>query len=364
MSATLIVEPDPSGHRFQAVANVARVARRTGEAILLTSTKGREDDAFDGFLADVELDVVVVFDEVYPATREMARQIAAVCRERDVATVIVMDADQSLKKWWYVARPAFKGLARKPRVIFMLTRYPAKLGLRDTFGWKLRISKGGLALLSRANGTVHRFAGFAGRDDMSPGWIVKRARDPAISLAHSRDRAELRAKHGLDPDLPLIGIFGVVGERKNAPMILDAMEHAGVEGRLVLAGKVTPEVQEWLDGLDEERRGRIVVRPGFLTDQVMDEMVAAVDVVPLALTNNGPSGIMGKALAAGVPVVTAGSEVRAREVRATGGGIAVALTVPDLGAGIRQVLDGDGMRPGSVPPATADAFAETLLGLR
>src|SRR3546814_13182909 len=93
----------------------------------------------------------------------------------------------------------------------MLTRYPAKLGLKDSFGWKLRISKGALAVLSRANGTVHRFAGFAGRDDMSVGWIVKRARDPAICLAHSRDRAQQRAKHGLDAELPLVGIFGGVG---------------------------------------------------------------------------------------------------------------------------------------------------------
>src|SRR3546814_11788854 len=92
-------------------------------------------------------------------------------------------------------------------------------------------------------------------------------------------------------------------------------------------------------------------------------MVAAVDVVPLALTNNGPSGIMGKALAAEVPVVTAGSEVRAREIRATGGGVACELTVEALGQAMREVLEDTSPRISSVPPATADAFAETLLGL-
>ncbi|HEY9564741.1 MAG TPA: glycosyltransferase, partial [Nocardioides sp.] len=187
--------------------------------------------------------------------------------------------------------------------------------------------------------------------------------DPAICLAHSRDRAQLRAKHGLDADLPLVGIFGVVGERKNAPMILAAMQHAGIDAKLVLAGKVAPEVQEWLDGLAVADRERIIVRHGFLPDDVLDEMVAAVDVVPLALTNNGPSGIMGKALAAEVPVVTAGSEVRAREIRATGGGVACELTVEALGQAMREVLEDTSPRISSVPPATADAFAETLLGL-
>src|SRR3546814_12611691 len=105
-------------------------------------------------------------------------------------------------------------------------------------------------------------------------------------------------------------------------MILAAMQHAGIDAKLVLAGKVAPEVQEWLDGLAVADRERIIVRHGFLPDDVLDEMVAAVDVVPLALTNNGPSGIMGKALAAEVPVVTAGPQVRAREIRATGGGVA------------------------------------------
>src|SRR3546814_14734933 len=112
----------------------------------------------------------------------------------------------------------------------MLTRYPAKLGRKDSFGWKLRISKGALAVLSRANGTVHRFAGFAGRADMSVGWIVKRARDPAICLAPPPARAQLRGKPGLAAGLPLVGILGGVGGRTNAPMLLAAVPAPGLAG--------------------------------------------------------------------------------------------------------------------------------------
>ncbi|WP_235737227.1 hypothetical protein [Nocardioides alcanivorans] len=144
MAATVIVEPDPGGHRFQAVANVARVAARGGEVVLLTSRVGARDDAFTTLLGDldVELRVEQPFDAIRPPTREMARAIAAVARQCEVERAIIMDADQALKRWWWVARQEFRRLAPRPFMIFMLTRYPAKLTWRDTTGWKLRISKG------------------------------------------------------------------------------------------------------------------------------------------------------------------------------------------------------------------------------
>ena len=97
----------------------------------------------------------------------------------------------------------------------------------------------------------------------------------------------------------------------------------------------------------------------------MDKHVAAVDVVPLALTNNGPSGIMGKAIAAEVPVVTAGSEVRARELVAADAGELADLDADSLGAAIQRVFDRDPDRPrrSKVPSATPEEFAEKLLGV-
>ena len=75
------------------------------------------------------------------------------------------------------------------------------------------------------------------------------------------------------------------------------------------------------------------MRDGFLSNEVLDKLVASADVVPLAMTLNGPSGIMGKAVAAGVPVVTAGSEVRAREVKALDAG-ACRLNAESIGQAI------------------------------
>ena len=364
MPTTVIIEPDPRGHRFQAVANVAAVAARAGEVLLLTSAGAPEEPAFAVYLADAPIRVETPFAEILPPTAQIAEALAEVCRRAEVSTAVVMDADQSLKRWWYVAPRALRGV-RKPRIVFMLTRYPARLRATDLVGWKLRVPKATLALAAMTSGSLHRVAGFAGRDDLRRGWVVRRTRDPDICTAHSRDRAKLRAELGLPHDRRIVGIFGVIGERKNARLIWEAMQLRGIEADLLLAGGVQPEVRAWLDTVEPTEHGRILVRDGFLDNDEMDKLLAASDVVPIALTNNGPSGIMGKALAAEVPIVTAGSTVRAKELVATDGGEIAELEPASIGAAIERVLTREPgrARRSTVPPATPEEFARNLLGV-
>ena len=366
MGVTLLVEPDPGGHRFQSVAALARVAGETSDVVLLTSRGARERDEYATQLGDVELEVVECFDEIVPPTRAYAAAIAEQCRSRDVDQAVLLDADQALKKWWLVAAQEFRGLPRRPRITFMLTRYPARLTLSDRVGLKMRVTKAGLALAAMATRTVDRVVGYAGREDMAPGLVVKRVRDFALCTAHSRDRAALRAELGLPASDTLVGIFGVISARKFAPLVLDAIVDAGLDAKLLLGGKVFPETAEWLAALPEDLSARVIVRDGFHPDDVLDKLVAASDVVALAMTNNGPSGIMGKAWAAGVPVVTAGSLVRAREVEGTGNGTSAELTVASFGAGLRRVLARDwdeSSRHDNVPIPTQRDYAAVLLGL-
>lgn len=366
MPTTILVEPNPGGHRPQAVAIVAAVASRTSDVLVLTSRGSVDSPAFQEYIAHLDLRVEERFTTALPQTREIAREVAAVCRAEEIDKVVLMDADQALKRWWYLAPLAF-GTRRRPRVMFMLTRYPAKLKLTDWAGWKIRLPKALLALIAMASGSLHHVAGFAGRDDMSRGWIVKRARDPEVCSAHARDRTVLRMELGLPADRPLVGIFGGVNERKNAPLIWEGMSRCAVDADLLLAGGLTPGVAAWVDdAVAPSAHGRILVRDAFLDNEVLDKMVAAVDVVPLAMTLNGPSGIQGKALAAGVPVVTAGSEVRARELVATDGGEAAELDADSIGAAITRVLarDPDEPRRNNVPPATPEEFGETILDVR
>ncbi|MDT4940818.1 MAG: hypothetical protein QOJ34_907, partial [Pseudonocardiales bacterium] len=363
---TILVEPNPLGHRFQAVAEVAEVARRSGDVVLLTSKGAGESEWFASFLQNAPITVVERYDSIYPPTREMARGIAEVARGRSASTAVVMDADESLKRWWYAAWLEFRGLPNKPRVVFMLTRYIARLELLDLAGWQLKISKAVLALLAMATGTLHRAAGFAGRDDFATGWVVKRLRDPAVNTAHARDRAELRRKLDLPQDRRIVGIIGAIDARKSVPLLYEATVASGPDADLLVAGSMTDDVAEWVDARTPAELARLVLRRGHLTNDELDQLVAACDVISVVQLNKGPSGIMGKALTAGVPVVTAGSKVRAHELSVTKAGLATDMTAGSVAAALRRLYE---WAPGRVntdalPPATTEAFAETLLGVQ
>jgi hypothetical protein len=360
---TVLVEPDPGGHRFGLVADVAAVAARSGDVVLLTSIGATETEFFRTFLADASIEVIERFDHIYPPTRQMAAAVAELCRERDVATVAVMDADQTLKRWWYVAPKAFRGLPRRPRVVFMLTRYPTRIEPFDKRFWFLR-AKVVLVALAMLTRTLHRAGCFAGRDDLSAGWLIKRLRDPAVCNAHARDRAQLRAELGLPAARRIVGIVGLIDARKVVPLVLEATMRSADDADVLAAGRFDAEVRAWADALPPEQRARLIERDKHLDNDELDKLVAASDVISVVQPYKGPSGLMGKALVAGVPVVTAGSKVRAREAKVTGGGLAAELTADSVADALRTLYrDGAAMlRDNAVPPATREAFAERLLG--
>ena len=366
MPVTLVVEPDPNGHRFQAVANMARFAGHTDEVVLLTSKGAAATERFRAFLGAVELKVEERLDAIYPATRDLVAAVAEVCRAYDVRRVVVMESDQFIKRWWYLAPGALRRLPRRPQVIFFVNRYPTRIRLADRHDWLHLVSKATLAMLGLATGALDRAACFAGREDMSQGLVLKRVRDPVICGAHSRDRRAIRQRLGLPLDRRLAAIVGVIDARKCLPLVFDAVLASGDYLDLLLGGRFEPEQAAWYAALDEDAKRRIVLREGFLSDQVLDDLVAASDVVVVAQLNKGPSGIMGKALAAEVPVVTAGSVVRASEVRGTKGGLAAELSVDGMAGAFRELARRGAWRvdADAVPPATADGFAAAILGVR
>lgn len=362
-TTTVLVEPDPGGHRFGLVADVAQVAARSGDVVLLTSIGARDTEFFRTFLGDAPIEVIERFDHIYPPTKEMAGAVAELCRERDVATVAVMDADQTLKRWWYLAAKQFRGLPRRPRVVFMLTRYPTRVELFDRRFWFLRV-KAVLVALAMLTRTLHRAGCFAGRDDLSEGWLVKRLRDPAVCTAHSRDRAALRQQLGLPGGRRIVGIVGLIDARKVVPLMLEATMRSADDADLLAAGMFDDEVRNWAETLPPETRARLIERDKHLSNDELDQLVAASDVISVVQPYKGPSGLMGKALVAGVPVVTAGSKVRAREARVTGGGIAAELSSESVAAALRRLYAEGGamLRANAVPPATREEFAQRLLG--
>jgi glycosyltransferase involved in cell wall biosynthesis len=364
MGAVVFVEPNPLGHRYQYVKHLVRIV---DEPVLLTSAGGTASAEFAAYLGDEELETHEPYAAAFPSAREVAEGIAEFARSRPVDTVVVMDADQAVKRWWLDAPRAFRALPKRPRVVFLFTRYPARLQWRDRLGWAHRVSKSGLALLAMATGSLRRVANLAGRDESRRGWLVKRAKDPAICSAHARDRLRLRAELGLDPDLLLVGILGAISDRKNVPMVAEAVARVGGDTRLLLAGGLTDYVRNWLAEQPQAVLDRLIVRDEFLPNETLDAYVAACDVVSIAQDNNGPSGIMGKTLAAGVPVLTAGSRVRERELAAAGPGAgrATELSVEGTVEGLRALArDRESFRPADRELlATPEAFARAVLGI-
>jgi glycosyltransferase involved in cell wall biosynthesis len=361
---TLIIEPDPGGHRFQYVSHVVGRAAQLGDVVLLTSAGAATSTEFETYLAGAPIKVEERFDQIYPSAADLVDAIADYCATADVATVFVMDADKSVKRWWLDAPKRLRPLPRRPKIVFLFTRYPARLSPTDRIGLMHRVAKASLSLAAMASGSLHRVVSLAGRDDMGKGTIVKLVRDPAICTAHSRDRDAIRTSLGLPADRTLVGIFGVISDRKNVPLVAAAVRRGAPNAQLLLAGGLEPDVAEWLASRPQSERDAILRYDGFLSNETLDLLVAASDVVVIAQNNNGPSGIMGKAVAAGVPVLSAGSKVRARELAALDAGVNAELDEVSLAQALHTLLGGArrGARADALSLPTAQTFAETMFG--
>jgi hypothetical protein len=358
---TVLVEPDPGGHRFQWVSHVVRGLAGKEDVLLLTSTGATATDAYTNFLAPLEVTAVERFDGIYPSPAEIGRALVEVHEETPIHRWVVMDADQLVKRWWLDAPRPLRGRRHTPYGVLVMTRFPPRI-LPDRHLLWLRSTKSLLTLLAMARGSARRMAYVAGRDQHRQGLLFKRLRDPALCSAHARDRAELRAKAELPQDRRLIGILGLIDVRKNVPLVGEAVFAAGPDVDLLLAGGLSDDVVEWIESLPPERRARVHVRSGFLSDDELDALTACCDVVTIVQQNPGPSGIMGKAQVAGVPVLSAGSHARRREAAALGSGIHTETTVDAIAAGLRTLL-ARGSAPAPVPPGlpTSAEFAQVVL---
>jgi hypothetical protein len=98
----------------------------------------------------------------------------------------------------------------------------------------------------------------------------------------------------------------------------------------------------------------------LLSDTDLDAAIGAVDTLVLAYSHNGPSGTLGKALAAGTRIVAAGSPAIREDCAAVPDAAEwVDLDVPQLAGALARAR----LRPRPEPMviATEEEFAEALL---
>ena len=159
-------------------------------------------------------------------------------------------------------------------------------------------------------------------------------------------------------------VTGRVSARKNVGQVRAAVAsssavEAEASALLVVAGKVSDDV------LDELSPGPdLLVRNAYLTDLELDAYLRATDVLVLAYTNTGSSGLLNRAAREQLKVVLGGAD-EAQDMARRSGAIPCALEVSSLRTALDQARVSE--RGRVVAPATdcsEAAFAGHLLGAR
>ena len=146
------------------------------------------------------------------------------------------------------------------------------------------------------------------------------ARDPVTLAGSVIERQTSADSWQLDSNRYWFGVLGAVTSRKNLPLVVEAISRlSSLNIGLVVAGKVAEDVWDALPQLREVLTRKaipLVVHNRLLDDLELDSLVSAVDCVVLAHSNEGSSGIMGKAAVSGTRVVAAGARSLRTDCRA------------------------------------------------
>lgn len=145
------------------------------------------------------------------------------------------------------------------------------------------------------------------------------ARDPVMLTQHASERIQLPSGDGF-----WFGIVGSVGHRKNLPLVAAAIASLKrPDVGLVVAGQIDAGVLDLAEphlGRIRDNGGRVEVIDRLLSDSEMDQLIIDLDCVVLAHSNDGPSGILGKAAAAGTRIVAGGASSLRLDCRFLGSG--------------------------------------------
>lgn len=345
----LIVEDDFRGHRLSYVRIIAEAAMHRGYRVtlalptdVLTTEEGRV------FILDIvkRVDIVDLDSFDIGHLKELSESLGA-------SVVVVPDADNLLLPL------ALGGWPGRATLSVLAMRVTGQSGSRlRQLGQTLvkRLAVSAVGLLPRVR--VHYL-----RSSLS-----KPTRMGVLDPVHLNDtessRQEAAALLSPHSDRIWYGVIGAVTVRKNLPLIVRALTELDPSGvALVVAGRIDPAVllesEPYLKTL-RDNGVPVVIEQSVLTEALFDALIATVDVVVIAHSNEGPSGVLSKAVAAGTCVVAAGARSLRRDVNA-----AVGTWVPlELGPLADALRSAPNLFPSHATPrvATIDDFARRLLG--
>lgn len=287
-------------------------------------------------------------------------QIEVVSLRLGVHITVVPDGD-------YVIREVLRRGWRAPGALHLLEMRSGQGGTRIS-RWVKTAAKRAIAALARRR---RRVRVFRLASSLSPGPLKRHeVRDPIQLQASSLDAVEFRKTWRMEDRRHWFAILGSITSRKNVPLVLSAIAASGLgdSAGVLLAGRVHPEVRQALAGLEAKEQilpsgVKLVQVDRLLSDIELDAAVLASDTLILAHSNEGPSGLVGKASLAGTQVLAAGAKSLLRDARAQPQLIQwCELNERDLTQQLkRRVSEGRSPAAG-LTAANGEAFSARLLG--
>ncbi len=351
-SKTLIVEPTISGHRLYYVRLIVLGALARGQHVMVAVSPGATNTPeWRLHMSQMESEVEVIHSDDLRLS-----SIAALANQIGADHVVVPDGDKVAVKL---------GVRRRWSSTASMTALVMRENAQSSFPIVVavkRILK--MALLRSAN----RVRGVTICLLKSSMWhgesALSVARDPVTLAGDAVNRQVAAAKWDLSVDRYWFGVVGAITDRKNLPMVCRGLSQIkDLPVGLVVAGKIASEVAGRLPGLVselEEVGVPVLIQNRLLDDIELDSLIEALDCVILAHSNEGSSGIMGKAAVLGTRIVSAGARSLEADCR----------YIPDLAAW--SPLREDALtrslchaahseRPRPIAGLTSDEFVSALL---
>lgn len=296
----LIVEPYFTGHRLYYVALLLKELISRGEDVTLLTTSTAVGSAeWQVHLSAMTPTVIERPLEAFTLT-----DIAAVSESVGSNLTIIPNADAELL-------PVITQGWRGPGVLKLLVMRAQSAQPGPPFP-KLRPLK---TLVKRA---LIKFADlrsgvdvYALRNPLSPaGRVLNWVPDPIVLNCTPQQQKKLTEQLDAHGSRYWFGVFGAICQRKNLPLIAEAITNQQGCG-LLIAGSVEDDVvQESAPFLEAfvANGGAVVQLPGPLTNDEFDSAIATVDCVVVAQSEEGSSSIVLRAAALGTRLIVAGAK--------------------------------------------------------
>ena len=325
---TLIVEPNPKGHRLYYVGLLVESCRSQGRSVLiLTTATALKSAEWSTHLAAKAPQVIIQASHAFALSN-----IAEAATTAGATLTILSDGDRYLLP---IVRRGWPGAGELSVLVLRADGQPrATPWLRHMRGAAKKTLAWSASLRPRIRVSALRSPLVRRRGPLR--W----APDPVTLSCTADDMNTMRRRLECYGDRYWIGVFGVITARKHLPLIIESILDQPDIG-LVIGGSIDAQVAQEIGRLLVKFAaggGHVLHLNGTLTDAEFDSAISAVDCVVVAHSNEGPSGVVLKAAASGRRLVLAGAKSLKRDAECLGDqAIWCSLNAAALDRAIRQV---------------------------